>query len=75
MAELDKAIAGIKVCDMNADGNACKVCPYRETDWNGAWQWVDTNKHCYDELRNDVLELLQGQKNKTAGDNKIPLKW
>ena len=55
LMEIRKAAS---MCDMNSDGIVCKHCPYRERQWDGAWEDDATGLHCWDELRSDVLAVL-----------------
>lgn len=51
-------VHAFKICDNNETGTPCKQCPYRNTDWNGAWEDDETN--CWTELKKDVIKLLGG---------------
>ena len=62
--KLDKIINGLTCC---INHNDCKKCPYANE--------YDPTFDCIDRTRKDALELLKEQAVKTAGDNKIPLKW
>lgn len=58
MADRRKVIKAVTICDYNNDGDRCKECPYRDTDWDGAWVDDATGESCYDVVRRDTLELL-----------------
>lgn len=56
----EKVIKAFEICDNNEDGIVCKNCPYKEDEWNGAWE-DETGKTCFQTLHADVLALLKEQ--------------
>lgn len=53
---IKKARAAIEICEMKPS-KACAECPYRETEWDGAWEEED-GYSCYDEMASDAAMLL-----------------
>lgn len=60
----EKARLGLALC-RRRQGEECKRCPYREPEWDGAWEEED-GRSCWDELMEDALELL------AAGGEELP---
>ena len=56
VSKIEKARQALGVCQMKQCED-CQNCPYREEEWNGAWE-DDDGFSCYDEMAADALDLL-----------------
>ena len=57
--EADKVVEALKMCDHNSDGEQCKTCTYRDTEWDGAWESEDGEWCCYKQLASDAISLIE----------------
>lgn len=56
VSKIEKVREAMGVCKMKQCED-CQNCPYREEEWDGAWEDED-GFSCYDEMAADALDLL-----------------